>query len=70
VKVAVDHDQCEGNRKCQMAAPTVFEVRDDDLSWVLVDDVPEALVEPVNRAIRLCPKLAIAWVGTSGPGPE
>jgi ferredoxin len=63
-KVAVDHDQCEGNRKCELAAPAVFEVRDDDLSYVLVDDVPDELVEGVEHAIRLCPKQAIAWVDT------
>jgi ferredoxin len=65
MKVAVDHDQCEGNRKCQLAAPAVFEVRDDDLSYVLVDDVPAKDVDAVERAIRLCPKLAIAWVAPS-----
>ena len=31
MKVTVDHDLCEGNMKCQAAAPEVFEVRDDDL---------------------------------------
>jgi ferredoxin len=59
--VVVDHDQCEGNARCQLAAPEVFELRDDDRSYVLVDEVPEGLVEKVDRAIRVCPKQAIAW---------
>lgn len=65
MKVIVDHDRCEGHGKCQMAAPEVFELRDDDLSHVLVDDVPPALVEKVERAIRLCPRQAIAWAGSA-----
>jgi ferredoxin len=62
MKVNVDHDRCEGHGKCAMAAPEVFELRDDDLSYVLVDDVPESLREQVERAIRLCPRQAIDWV--------
>jgi ferredoxin len=62
MKVKVDHDSCEGNRRCQNSAPEVFEVRDDDLSYVLVDEVPEDQKEAVERAIRLCPRQAISWV--------
>ena len=62
MKVQVNHDRCEGNGKCADAAPGVFELRDDDLSHVLVDDVPAALAEKVERAIRLCPRQAISWV--------
>lgn len=59
--VTVNHDLCEGNAKCQSAAPEVFEVRDDDLAHVLVGDVPENARERVEAAIRLCPRLAIRW---------
>lgn len=59
MKVAVDHDVCEGHGKCQQAAPAVFELRDDDLSYVLMDDVPESLRPDVEKAIRLCPRQAI-----------
>lgn len=62
MRVEVDHDVCEGHAKCQMTAPEVFEVRDDDLSYVLVDEVPTELKEKVDRAIRLCPRAAIRWV--------
>lgn len=62
MKVQVNHDKCEGHGKCQMAAPEVFELRDDDLSYVLVDDVSEELKAKVERAIRLCPRQAISWV--------
>jgi len=62
MKVQVDHDRCEGNRRCSAAVPQVFEVRDDELSYVLVDEVPPDLKDAVDRAIRLCPRQAIAWV--------
>ena len=62
MKVQVNHDKCEGHGKCQQAAPEVFELRNDDLSYVLVEDVAGVLVEKVERAIRLCPRQAISWV--------
>ncbi|MEO6398466.1 MAG: ferredoxin [Tepidiformaceae bacterium] len=65
MQVQVHHDKCEGHGKCEMAAPEVFELRDDDLSYVLVEDVSEELRPKVERAIRLCPRQAIAWVEAS-----
>ena len=38
MKVVVDQKLCEGNMKCQEAAPEVFEVRDDDKSHLLLDN--------------------------------
>lgn len=67
MKVTVDHDRCEGHGKCEMAAPEVFELRDDDLSYVKVDDVSAELQSKVERAIRLCPRQAIAWVEVTAP---
>jgi ferredoxin len=61
VKVKVNSDMCEGHAKCQAAAPEVFRVGDDDVSVVLIDEVPKELEEKVERAIRLCPRQAIAW---------
>jgi ferredoxin len=61
VKVIVNADMCEGHAKCEMAAPEVFKLGPDDVSIVLVDEVPEELREKVDRAIRLCPRQAIAW---------
>lgn len=62
MKVRVDPDRCEGHAKCQAAAPEVFRVGDDDLSVVIMDDIPESLRPKVDRAIRLCPRQAISWV--------
>ena len=59
MKVRVDHDLCEGHMRCQAAAPEVFEVRDDDRSYVLIEDPGEDLRPKVERAARLCPRQAI-----------
>jgi ferredoxin len=62
MKVRVDPDLCEGHGKCQQQAPAVFELRDDDMSYVLMDEIPESERENVERAIRLCPRQAIAMI--------
>ncbi len=61
MKVIVNADMCEGHGKCEMAAPEVFKLGPDDVSIVLVDDVPKDLEDKVDRAIRLCPRQAISW---------
>jgi ferredoxin len=45
-----------------MAAPEVFELRDDDLSYVKLDPVPDDLKDKVERAIRICPRQAIGRI--------
>jgi ferredoxin len=65
MKVRVDEDMCEGHGKCELSAPEFFVLGDDDVSRVLVDEVPPELKEKVDRAIRLCPRQAIAWVEES-----
>ena len=59
-KVVVDFDLCESNALCVVAAPEVFEVRDDDFLYVLQDEPPEELRPKVEEAVRRCPKQAIA----------
>ena len=62
MKVVVNPDMCEGHGKCELTAPEVFKLGPDDVSVVLVDDVPDSLKDKVDRAIRLCPRQAISWV--------
>ena len=61
-RVRVDPLACEGHARCVSNAPGVFEIGDDDQSHVIVDAVSDDQVERVERAIRLCPRQAIAWV--------
>ncbi len=60
MRVVVDFDLCESNALCMAAAPEVFEVRDDDLLYVLDENPAETLREKVEAAVRTCPKHAIA----------
>jgi ferredoxin len=59
MRVIVDYDLCESNALCMAAAPEVFEVRDDDLLYVLQDEPSEALRDKVREAVHSCPKTAI-----------
>jgi ferredoxin len=60
MRVVVDWDLCESNALCMGAAPEVFEVRDDDLLYVLDETPDESLRAKVVQAARLCPKQAIS----------
>ena len=60
MRVVVDYDLCESNALCMAAAPSVFEVRDDDLLYVLDEHPPEERRAEVEAAVRVCPKQAIS----------
>ena len=60
MRVVVDYDLCESNALCMGILPQVFEVRDDDLLYVLDEHPPEDLREKVMEAVRTCPKNAIS----------
>jgi len=62
MKVIVDHDRCEGNARCMMAAPEVFELRADDQAYVLIERPGIDLQPKVAEAVRLCPRQAITTV--------
>jgi len=62
MKIVIDQQLCEGNMRCQEAAPEVFEVRDDDKSHLLTVRPAERSLERVKLAVRLCPRQAITLV--------
>ena len=59
MKAIVDHSLCEGHAKCMDNVPEVFEVRDDDRSYTLLDEIPEEQRAKVERAVQVCPRAAI-----------
>ncbi len=63
MKVVVNYDLCESNAVCMGIAPEVFEVRDDDLLYVLQEEPSEELRAKVEEAARRCPKQAITVEG-------
>ncbi|MBV1876791.1 MAG: ferredoxin [Pseudomonadales bacterium] len=59
MKVIIDHSLCEGHSRCMDDLPEVFEVRDDDRSYTLVETIPAELEEQVRKAVSVCPRAAI-----------
>ncbi|MEO6989365.1 MAG: ferredoxin [Aquihabitans sp.] len=59
MRVIVDYDLCESNAICMGIAPEVFEVRDDDMLYVLQEEPDESLRAKVEEAAARCPKQAI-----------
>jgi ferredoxin len=59
MRIVVDFSLCESNALCMDAAPEVFEVRDDDLLYVIDEEPAEELRAKVEQAVRVCPKQAI-----------
>ena len=59
MKVLVDHKLCEGNGRCIEVASEVFELRDDDHSYVRVERPTANLSSNVRLAASLCPRQAI-----------
>jgi ferredoxin len=62
VRVEVDWELCESNALCMAAAPEVFEVRDDDLLYLLDEEPGEELRDKVEQAVRSCPKAALTII--------
>jgi ferredoxin len=62
MRVVVDHNLCEGNGRCVEVAPQVFELRDDDRSYVLMERPPQDLRAKIQLATTLCPRQAISLV--------
>ena len=62
MRVAVDLDMCASTGGCVHQAPTVFEIRDDGMLYVLQVEPGEDLRAQVTAAEDLCPTGAIAIV--------
>ncbi|WP_344044399.1 ferredoxin [Nocardioides panacihumi] len=64
MKIHIDEDKCVGGGQCVLAAPEVFDQRDDDGIVILLQDSPPSdLDAQVHEAALLCPALAIAVEG-------
>lgn len=59
--IELDQDRCVGAGQCVMAAPDVFDQREDDGIAVLLDPTPPAeQADNVREAAAVCPAMAIA----------
>ena len=60
MKVSLDQEKCVASGQCVMAAPDVFDQRDEDGTAVLLTaDVRTEQADDVHQAAAVCPALAI-----------
>lgn len=63
MRVEVDEHKCVAAGSCVMAAPEVFDQRDEDGVVVLLEETPgEELHDGVREAVAVCPAAAIRAV--------
>lgn len=60
MRVVVDYELCESNGLCVAAVPEVFELRDDDLLYVIDEHPSQSLRSRLQDSVRRCPKQAIS----------
>ena len=59
MRVTVDWQLCESNGFCAEVAPQVFDLRDDDNLYVLVEEPDAGQLPQVEEAVRRCPRQAL-----------
>ncbi len=59
MKANVNKDLCIGCNLCVATSPTVFDMGDDMIARVIVDEVPAALEDEARDAMLSCPVEAI-----------
>ncbi|MGW5100021.1 ferredoxin [Streptomyces sp. NPDC004100] len=65
-RISVDEDRCVAAGHCVVAAPEVFDQREEDGVVVLLDPRPsDAVHDAVREAALLCPAAAIRLVRAS-----
>jgi ferredoxin len=63
MKVELDEPKCVASGQCVMAAPDVFDQRDDDGVAILLQEYPGVeLHEETREAAAICPAAAIRLV--------
>lgn len=60
MRVSVDYDLCESNAVCVGIDPATFEIRDDDMMYIIDEHPSEERRALVEEAVRRCPKQALA----------
>lgn len=63
MRIIVDSDRCELHGECMVAAPDLFDIRDDEVVSVLNAEPGEHLRAAVERAVLMCPVGAIRIEG-------
>jgi ferredoxin len=60
MRVLINQEKCCGAGQCVLAAPSIFDQRDNDGVVILLNEnPPESARAEVEQAVRLCPAVAI-----------
>ena len=59
MRVVLEMGKCIGSGNCEMLAPEVFEVRDDMVCHILVEEPGPDLAEDTELAVESCPTRAL-----------
>jgi ferredoxin len=63
MKVHIDREKCTGHGMCEAAAEDVFEVGDDGIAQLLIDEPGEEHREQIDDAVTVCPAAALRAEG-------
>jgi ferredoxin len=58
-RLAVDRGLCEGYANCVFQAPDFFDLGDDNIVTVLIEDVPPHDRVRIEEAVESCPVAAL-----------
>ena len=59
MKVVVNRDNCIGCGACESIEPSVFQLDDEGISTVILENIETADDEAINDAVESCPTSAI-----------
>jgi ferredoxin len=61
-RLVIDRTLCEGHAVCEVVAPELFGVGDDDQTHLLVSDLTNDAVALADSAVSECPRGALSWL--------
>lgn len=59
MRIVLEADRCIGSGNCEMLAPEVFEIRDDMVCRILIEEPGPDLEEDAEMAVEACPTRAL-----------
>lgn len=62
MKVTLDTDLCEAHGLCEVSAPELFQLGDEDIVTILDDNPAPELHDAARRAAGSCPRIAVQIV--------